>query len=67
MSDAMHYSLSQPSVATCIIACDSITQLEENVAIARSINGPMEAEAKTALEAKTAAYWQRASFYRSWQ
>jgi aryl-alcohol dehydrogenase-like predicted oxidoreductase len=66
MSDAMHYSLSQPGVATCIIACDSIEQLEENVAIARSINGPMEAEAKTALEAKTAAYWQRASFYRRW-
>jgi aryl-alcohol dehydrogenase-like predicted oxidoreductase len=66
MSDAMHYSLSQPGVACCIIACDSIAQLEENVAVARSISGPMEASAQTALEAKTAAYWQRASFYRQW-
>ncbi|HEX8235766.1 MAG TPA: aldo/keto reductase [Abditibacteriaceae bacterium] len=64
--DAMHYSLSQAGVACCIIACDTITQLEENVATARTIDGPMEAAAQTALEAKTADYWQRASFYRRW-
>ena len=67
MRDAMHYALSQQSVATCIIACDSVAMLEENVAAAQTITAPMAAEAQRALEQKTAGYWQRASFYRRWQ
>jgi aryl-alcohol dehydrogenase-like predicted oxidoreductase len=64
--DAMHYSLSQPGVACCIIACDSIQQLEENVAAARTITDHMPEAAQRELEGKTAAYWQRAAFYRRW-
>jgi aryl-alcohol dehydrogenase-like predicted oxidoreductase len=63
---AMHYALSQPGVACCIIACDSVEQVEENVAAARAITTTMSEEEQRALEAKTAAYWQRASFYRRW-
>lgn len=65
----MHYALSQPNVATCIIACDTVAMLEENVAAARAITAPMSSEAQRALEAKTGEYWrqQRAGFYRGWQ
>jgi aryl-alcohol dehydrogenase-like predicted oxidoreductase len=66
MNDAMHYALSQTGVAGCIIACDSIEQLEENVNVARGITTQMSPEAQAAIEAKTAAYWRRASFYRNW-
>lgn len=64
----MHYALSQQGVSTCIIGCDSIEMLEENVAAARSITGPMSQQAQRALEAKTGEYWQkqRAGFYREW-
>jgi aryl-alcohol dehydrogenase-like predicted oxidoreductase len=62
----MHYSLSQAGVACCIIACDSIGQLEENVAAARAINSIMSQDEQAKLESKTAAYWQRAVFYRRW-
>ena len=69
IGELMHYSLSQPNVATCIIACDSLAMLEENVAAARAIAAPMSQEVQRALEAKTGAYWrqQRAGFYRQWQ
>jgi aryl-alcohol dehydrogenase-like predicted oxidoreductase len=66
MQKAMHYSLSQPGVATCIIACDSVQMLEENVAAARAINGPMSHADQRALEEATKGYFERASFYRRW-
>ena len=63
---ALHYSLSQQNVACAIVACDSLEMLEENVKAARSITAPMTDAEQSALEAKTANYWQRAVFYRDW-
>jgi aryl-alcohol dehydrogenase-like predicted oxidoreductase len=65
MEEAFAYSLSQPGVASGIIACDSISMLEENVAAARAFI-TMNADSQAALEAKTKSYWQEASFYRDW-
>lgn len=66
MRDAMHYALSQEGVACCIIACDSIAMLEENVAAAKAFERALSRQAQTDIEAKTATYWQRAAFYRKW-
>lgn len=65
IKEAFAYSLSQPGVASGIIACDSLEMLEENVAAARAF-AALDKDAQAALEAKTASYWRRASFYRSW-
>jgi aryl-alcohol dehydrogenase-like predicted oxidoreductase len=65
MKEAFAYSLSQNGVASGIIACDNLQMLEENVAAAHAF-AKMDAGAQAALEAKTASYWQRASFYRDW-
>ena len=65
MREAFAYSLSQPGVASGIIACDSLEMLEENVAAARAFVA-LDAQSQTRLEAKTATYWKEASFYRNW-
>ncbi|MBW3636889.1 MAG: aldo/keto reductase [Armatimonadetes bacterium] len=66
INDAMHYALSQSGVACGIIACDSIAMLEENVAAARAARDKMSLAAQSALEEKTASYWQEVTFYRRW-
>ena len=43
MNEAMRYVLSLP-VSTVIVGCDSIAQLEENVAIARAFTPMNEAQ-----------------------
>ena len=63
--EAFAYALSQPGVCGGVIACDSIEMLEENVAAARAF-AALDNRAQAALEAKTASYWQEASFYREW-
>jgi len=66
MREALHYALSQPGVACGIVACDSIAQLEENVALARELSAPLAAGVCRDIEALTADYWQQAMFYRDW-
>lgn len=63
--EALAYTLSQPGLAGGIIACDSIEMLEQNVAAARDFTA-LDAKDLAALEAKTAFYWESASFYRDW-
>ncbi len=62
MSEAMGYVLSLP-VSTVIVGCDSIAQVEENVAIARAFT-PLGKEQLAALEAKTAPIADQALFFR---
>ena len=61
--EALMYAFSLP-VSTVIVGHDSVAQLEENAAIARSFVKLTPAEMK-ALEDKTKAYPKRACFYRS--
>lgn len=65
MGEAMGYTLSQPGVHTCIIAAETVEQLEENVAAARAFQ-PMNAEALVAIEQRTAPVWEENSFFRRW-
>jgi aryl-alcohol dehydrogenase-like predicted oxidoreductase len=65
MAQALGYTLSQPGVSHCIIAADSIAQLEANVDAARSFQ-PLAESALSEIEQKTVAIWQESSFYRAW-
>ncbi len=64
MKEAMRYVLSLP-VSTVIIGCDSIAQLEENVAIARAFT-PLSAAQMTAMEKRTEPIAKQALFFRKW-
>ena len=64
MAEAMRYVLSLP-VSTVIVGCDTIAQLEENVALARSFN-PLTDEQMAALEEKAAPVARQSLFFRKW-
>lgn len=65
MAEAMGYTLSQTGVHSCIIAADTVAQLEENIAAAQAFH-PLTAEAMAAIEQRTAAVWEENSFFRRW-
>lgn len=65
MSEAMGYALSQIGVHTCIIAAETIANLEENVRVAQQFK-LLTGEALAAIEHRTAAVWEENSFFRSW-
>ncbi|HMM36323.1 MAG TPA: aldo/keto reductase, partial [Thermoanaerobaculia bacterium] len=62
MAEAMRYVLTLP-VSTVIVGCDSIAQLEENVAIARAFT-PLSGAQLAALEAKAAPVAQQSLWFR---
>lgn len=65
MHQAMGYTLSLPGVHCCVIAADSVKQLEENwkVALAFKQLNPTE---MAAIEKRTATVWQENTFFRQW-
>jgi aryl-alcohol dehydrogenase-like predicted oxidoreductase len=65
MAEALGYALSQPQVHCCIVAADTLEQLEENLAAARAFQ-PMTAETLSNIEQRTASVWQETSFFRRW-
>ncbi|MGF1499503.1 MAG: aldo/keto reductase [Elainellaceae cyanobacterium] len=65
MRQAMGYALSQPGVHCCIIAAETVAQLEHNVSIAQTFQ-PLAPAELAAIEQQTAADWQNFSFFRSW-
>ncbi len=64
MREALYYVLSLP-VSTVVIGCDSLAQLEENVALARAFTPLSEAQL-TALEARTEPVAKQSLFFRRW-
>ena len=62
MKDAMRYVLTLP-VSTVIVGCDTVAQLEENVAIATAFT-PMPTTEMTRLETLTAGYVSQASWFK---
>lgn len=64
MAEAMRYTLSLP-VSTVIVGCDSIAQLEENVAIAQAFT-PLSETQMAGLTAKAEPVKQQALFFRPW-
>ncbi|MGD8440718.1 MAG: aldo/keto reductase [Holophagae bacterium] len=65
MREALRYVLSLP-VSTVIIGCDSIAQLEENVALARAFT-PMSDSQLAELEARAEPVHKQALFFRDWR
>ena len=65
MPEAMRYVLSLP-VSTVIVGCDSIGQLEENVAIARSFT-PLSREQMASLEKKAEPVAKQSLWFRRWE
>lgn len=64
MKEAFDYVLSLP-VSTAIIGCDSVAQLEENVALARSFT-PLSAAQMAALSERVQPVARQALFFRRW-
>jgi aryl-alcohol dehydrogenase-like predicted oxidoreductase len=65
MHQAMGYALSQPGVHCCIIAAETVSQLEHNVSVAQAFQ-PLGEKEMTAIEQRTASIWQDSTFFRSW-
>lgn len=65
MAEAMRYVLSLP-VSTVIVGCDTISQLEENVAIARAFT-PLSPPQLAELEQRAEPVHRQALFFRRWQ
>jgi hypothetical protein len=62
MRQTMHYTLSLP-ISTVIVGCDTVAQLEENVAIAREFT-PMPDGEMRRLEALTVSYAAEATWFK---
>jgi uncharacterized protein len=62
MREAMYYSLSLP-VSTVIVGCDSIQQLEENIALAREFT-PLSEQQMAALTERAQPVSKQALFFR---
>ncbi|OUL35601.1 aldo/keto reductase [Nostoc sp. T09] len=65
IQQALGYTLSQSGVHCCIIAADSVQQLEENVQAAVSYQ-PLTNQQLATIEQRTQGIWQDTTFYRSW-
>lgn len=65
MQQAMGYTLSQAGVHCCVIAAETVAQLESNVEVARAFK-PLDAVALKEMEKRTAATWEDNTFYRAW-
>jgi len=65
MEQALGYTLSHSGVHTCVIAAETVTQLESNVNVARNFQ-PFSDQQIAAVEERTAAIWKESSFYRAW-
>jgi aryl-alcohol dehydrogenase-like predicted oxidoreductase len=62
MQQSMYYALSQP-VSTIIVGCDSVEQVEQNVALARAFT-PLPAAELARLEQLTAHYPHEAAWFK---
>ena len=65
MQQALGYTLSQPGVHCCVIAAETIAQLESNVKVARDFQ-PLTEASLAQIEQRTAAAWEDNNFFRAW-
>jgi aryl-alcohol dehydrogenase-like predicted oxidoreductase len=65
MHQALGYTLSQPGVHCCVIAAETIAQLESNVKVARAFQ-PLAQASLREIEQRTAAAWEDNTFFRAW-
>jgi len=65
MHQAMGYTLSQPGVHCCVIAAETVAQLESNVEVAREFQ-PLNQIALQEIEQRTLTSWEDNTFFRAW-
>lgn len=65
MPQAMGYTLSQPGVHCCVIAAETVAQLESNVEVARAFQ-PLNQTALQEIEQRTLTSWEDNTFFRAW-
>jgi len=65
MQQALGYTMSQPGVHCCVIAAETVAQLENNVNIARGFV-PLKEQELTAIALQTASIWEDSTFFRAW-
>ncbi|MEB3882208.1 aldo/keto reductase [Lyngbya sp. CCY1209] len=65
MEQAMGYVLSLEGVHCCIIAAESVEQLESNFRVAQAFK-PLSPEEMAAIENRTATAWRENTFFRAW-
>ena len=65
MHQALGYTLSQPGVHCCVIAAETISQLESNVKVAQAFQ-PLSEASLAEIEQRTAAAWEDNTFFRAW-
>lgn len=65
MQQALGYALSQPGVHCCVIAAETVAQLEDNVKIARAFQ-LLNKKELIAIAQQTADIWEDSTFFRAW-
>ncbi|MBP5975334.1 aldo/keto reductase [Brasilonema sp. CT11] len=65
MQQAMGYSLSQAGVQCCVIAAETVKQLEDNVNVAQAFQ-PLSDKELAAIEQRSAVVWKDSTFFRAW-
>ena len=65
MHQALGFTLSQPGVSCCVVAAETVAQLESNVSVAKAFQ-PLTAKDIAAIEQRTAAIWEDSTFFRAW-
>lgn len=65
MQQAMGYSLSQAGVHCCVIAAETVKQLEDNVKVAQAFQ-PLGDKELAVIEQRSAAVWKDSTFFRAW-
>lgn len=65
MHQAMGYTLSQAGVHCCVIAAETVAQLESNVEVARGFQ-PLNQTALQEIEQRTLMSWEDNTFFRAW-
>lgn len=65
MHQAMGYSLSVPGVHCCVVAAETVEQLESNVKVARAYK-PLSESEMAAIAQRTAIAWKDNTFFRAW-
>ncbi|MBF2025152.1 MAG: aldo/keto reductase [Oscillatoriales cyanobacterium C42_A2020_001] len=65
MQQAMGYVLSLAGVQGCVIAAETVEQLEQNVQVARGYQ-PLNSTEMNAIAQLTAPIWQETTFFRAW-
>ena len=65
MHQALGYALSQQGVHCCIVAAETVAQLEANVRSAAAFQ-PLSSTELAAIERRTAAVWEKNTFFRAW-